>query len=242
MCASVASKNSIRRSGSWKPTSRRGNSLFLEKSSLIRVWKFPVPLRRTLLDEACESRVDIAFAVGRQDKGFDPGRARCGLQSLIWDSEVGFPGLVRKPITLALGTSSHITPDRFAPSVLTTNVTPVTLPPGRLRLGTRPRSTGSAPVGKITGMVVVAALAATAAGAMLGRRRARSRASRRPGERARCPAPGGGRAQAFSAALRDLKAAVTERWQAEEHLRRLYHEREIYRAGQVERNRDQLLH
>src|SRR5215468_8913720 len=84
--------------------------------------------------------------------------------SLIWDSEVGFPGLARKPITLALGTSSRIIPDRFAPSVLTTNVTPLTLPLGRLRLGTRPRSTGSAPVAKTMGMVVVAALAATAAG------------------------------------------------------------------------------
>src|SRR5258708_2893508 len=83
--------------------------------------------------------------------------------SLIWDSEVGFPGLVSKPITLALGTSSRSTPNRFAPSVLTINVTPVTLPPGRLRLETRPRSTGSAPVANTIGMVVVAALAATAA-------------------------------------------------------------------------------
>jgi len=64
----------------------------------------------------------------------------------------------------ALGTSSRSSSNRFAPSVLTINVTPVTLPPGRLRLETRPRSIGSAPVAKTIGMVVVAALLASAAG------------------------------------------------------------------------------
>jgi len=97
-------------------------------------------------------------------RGLMPNARAALCTSLIWDSEVGFPGLVSKPITLALGTSSRSTPNRFAPSVLTINVTPVTLPPGRLRLETRPRSTGSAPVAKTIGMVVVAALAATAAG------------------------------------------------------------------------------
>jgi hypothetical protein len=40
---------------------------------------------------------------------------------------------------------------------------PVTLPPGRLRLGTRPAFTGSTPTEKTTGIVVVAAFAASAA-------------------------------------------------------------------------------
>jgi hypothetical protein len=39
---------------------------------------------------------------------------------------------------------------------------PVTLPPGRLRLGTRPACTGSAPVANTTGIVVDADLAAMA--------------------------------------------------------------------------------
>ena len=43
-------------------------------------------------------------------------------------------------------------------------VTPVTLPPGRFRLATRPVATGSSAVEKTIGMVVVAALAACAAG------------------------------------------------------------------------------
>jgi len=42
--------------------------------------------------------------------------------------------------------------------------TPVTLPPGRLRLATRPSLTGSLPVPKTIGTVVVAALAASAEG------------------------------------------------------------------------------
>jgi hypothetical protein len=43
--------------------------------------------------------------------------------------------------------------------------TPVMFPPGRLKLATSPRSTGSAPMLKTMGMVDVAALAATVAGA-----------------------------------------------------------------------------
>jgi hypothetical protein len=39
---------------------------------------------------------------------------------------------------------------------------PVTLPPGRLKLATRPASTGSPPAVKTIGIVVVAALAADA--------------------------------------------------------------------------------
>ena len=43
-------------------------------------------------------------------------------------------------------------------------VTPVTLPPGRLRLATSPSWTGSAPIPKTIGIVVVAIFAASAAG------------------------------------------------------------------------------
>ena len=43
----------------------------------------------------------------------------------------------------------------------------MTLPPGRLRLATRPSWTGSPPVSKTIGMVVVAAFAASAAGVLV---------------------------------------------------------------------------
>ena len=46
-------------------------------------------------------------------------------------------------------------------------VTPVTLPPGRSRLATRPSRTGSAAISKTIGMVVVAAFAASAAGVVV---------------------------------------------------------------------------
>ena len=59
---------------------------------------------------------------------------------------------------------------------------PVTLPPGRLRLATRPNATGSPPAAKTIGMVVVAAFAASAAAVppatiTATRRRTRSAAS-----------------------------------------------------------------
>jgi hypothetical protein len=65
---------------------------------------------------------------------------------------------------LADGTSSRKTSNCFATSSLLRKFTPVKLPPGRARLATRPDETGSRPVAKTTGMVVVAAFAAIAAG------------------------------------------------------------------------------
>src|SRR5262249_28664998 len=50
----------------------------------------------------------------------------------------------------------------FAPTSLARKVTPVALPPGRLRLATSPSLTGSPPLAKTTGNAVVAALAAIA--------------------------------------------------------------------------------
>src|SRR5262249_19086000 len=67
--------------------------------------------------------------------------------------------LTRSPTALMPGTSSRSKPRRFAASTLLRKVTPVTLPPGRLRLGTSPALTGSLPIAKTIGIVVVAALA-----------------------------------------------------------------------------------
>jgi FlaG/FlaF family flagellin (archaellin) len=44
----------------------------------------------------------------------------------------------------------------------------VALPPGRLRLATRPIATGSPPMAKTIGMVAVAALAASVASVLTG--------------------------------------------------------------------------
>ena len=66
------------------------------------------------------------------------------------------------PIVVALGTSWRSNSKRFAPNTAAKKTTPVTLPPGRLRLVTRPSLTGSLPVTKTIGIVVVAAFAANA--------------------------------------------------------------------------------
>ena len=64
----------------------------------------------------------------------------------------------------APGSNSRKSPSCFAQVTCEMKLTPVTLPPGRLRLATRPSLTGSPPVAKTIGTVVVAALAASAAG------------------------------------------------------------------------------
>ena len=66
-------------------------------------------------------------------------------------------------ICTAFGSISCKTPSRFAASAAVMMLTPVTLPPGRLKLDTRPSATGSAPLTKTIGIVVVAALAASVA-------------------------------------------------------------------------------
>jgi len=52
----------------------------------------------------------------------------------------------------------------FGPNSTDKMVTPVRLPPGRLRLLTRPNSTGSTATAKTTGIELVAAFAANAEG------------------------------------------------------------------------------
>src|SRR4030088_2877886 len=66
------------------------------------------------------------------------------------------------PIVAACGTISCSKPSRFASSELANTNTPGALAPGRLRPATRPNRTGSVAVEKTIGIVVVAALAASA--------------------------------------------------------------------------------
>jgi hypothetical protein len=73
-----------------------------------------------------------------------------------------------RAITVALGTSSHSSSTRFACSVTVNRLTPVKLPPGRLKLVTKPNLIGSLPTAKTIGMVAVAAFAARVAGVLPG--------------------------------------------------------------------------
>ena len=64
-------------------------------------------------------------------------------------------------MVLAAGTSWCSNSSRFAAIVLFSQVTPVRLPVGRLKLDTRPNLIGSPPPRNTIGMVAVAALAAS---------------------------------------------------------------------------------
>ncbi len=83
------------------------------------------------------------------------------------DTALGLPGLIRTPITLAAGNKPCSSCNCFAINVLARKLTPVTLPPGRFMLATRPNFTGSAPIANTIGMLEVAPLAASAAAVAL---------------------------------------------------------------------------
>jgi hypothetical protein len=76
-------------------------------------------------------------------------------------------GLTRKASEPALGSSSCSNSSRFGTISTDAWVTPVMLPPGRLKLATSPSLTGLLAVSKTIGMVVVAAFAASTAGVLL---------------------------------------------------------------------------
>src|SRR6516225_571194 len=69
---------------------------------------------------------------------------------------------MRRATIVALGTSSCSSPNRLGPSSALNQLTPVTLPPGRLMLATRPRSTGLSLLVKTIGIVLVACMATSA--------------------------------------------------------------------------------
>src|SRR5262249_13503699 len=76
----------------------------------------------------------------------------------------GSLGLTSAAMTLALGTIWCNISTCFCTSSTPRLVTPVTLPPGRLRLATSPAATGSIADEKTIGIVVVAAFAASTEG------------------------------------------------------------------------------
>ena len=99
-----------------------------------------------------KGRLDIAFGAGVEDQKLQPERMRrplhvslIGLGNRI--ARVDEHGNER----VAVGTKSCSNSSRFAASSLLSVLTPVTLPPGRLRLATRPSLTGSSPVKKTIG-------------------------------------------------------------------------------------------
>ena len=74
-------------------------------------------------------------------------------------SVVGVPGSRARQLLSPWARAGAAASSRFAPNTPPKKLTPVTLPPGRLRLATRPFLTGSPPLPNTIGIVVVAALA-----------------------------------------------------------------------------------
>ena len=71
--------------------------------------------------------------------------------------------MTKMPITPEAGNRPRNNCNCFATNLLARKLTPVTLPPGRFMLTTRPNLTGSAPIENTIGMLEVADLAASAA-------------------------------------------------------------------------------
>ena len=134
-----------------------------------------------LAREGGESRIDLAAGAGVEDLNLQSE----GAGGFRYVSQRGLggrslAGLTSTAMRTALGTISCSSPSRLATSSATKKLMPVALPPGRARLATRPSLTGSSPTPKTIGIVVVAALAASAAAVLPGvaitatRRRTRS--------------------------------------------------------------------
>ncbi len=68
--------------------------------------------------------------------------------------------LTSTAMDVALGTNCRSSSSRFVPNTPDRKLTPVTLPPGRFMLATRPDLTGSPPPANTIGVVAVTALAA----------------------------------------------------------------------------------
>ena len=137
------------------------------------------------LRERRKGGVDLAVVLASRMMSCSPRVSAAACTSFAPPRYLDCLGFTSTAIADALGTSSRSSSRRFCPNPAS-KVTPVTLPPGRLRLATRPCLTGSLPVTKTIGIVVVAALAASAAPAF-ATITATGRRTNRP------PAPAAGR-------------------------------------------------
>ena len=115
------------------------------------------------LGKRCERAIEIGRGSGLDDIENPAVGARRASISATLGAEFGLSGFTSSPTVTASGTSLRNRSRRFPNSSLLITVTPVMFPPGRLRLSTRPNSTGSEPNPKTIGMVAVAALAANGA-------------------------------------------------------------------------------
>src|SRR5262252_2355484 len=116
------------------------------------------PLPRRESDDPIAARIEVR-------SGCDQQRPRAASSICCsWSAAGGKSGLMSTPIRATPGTRSRNNPSRFGSIRLVNRVTPVTFPPGRLKLSTKPALTGSPPIPNTIGIVVVAAFAASPEG------------------------------------------------------------------------------
>jgi hypothetical protein len=115
------------------------------------------------LREDCEGRFEIAIGSGIHNDELQAQRVRRRLQ--VCDGGLGSRkrGSARTPNRAALGINSRSNWNCFGASSPCKLAMPVAFALGRLRLATRPNATGSLPMPKTIGMVVVADFASNAA-------------------------------------------------------------------------------
>jgi hypothetical protein len=90
-----------------------------------------------LLDESGEGGVNFAVVAGLDDLKLHPFALAASCTLLVSDFATPLVGFTRKAITPPLGASSCSNSSCFGTSCLPKETTPVTLPPGWLRLATR---------------------------------------------------------------------------------------------------------
>src|SRR6516165_11485567 len=124
---------------------------------------------RALARKAGKSRINFADRRGIDDLGLNSD----GTGDFLRDVQRGLGADNIRRIkeygnANSLGTMSCKSRSRLPTTSLTKKLIPVALPLGRARLATRPSPTGSSPTPKMIGIVAVAALAASTAGALPG--------------------------------------------------------------------------
>ena len=97
-----------------------------------------------------------------RNRSCGPVARAAACKSLTCGSDSGLRGLTRMATAVAPGRSSRTRASRLVVNSEVNRFTPVALPPGRLKLATRPNFTGSSAAMKTSGIVSVVALAARA--------------------------------------------------------------------------------
>ena len=118
----------------------------------------------SVCDERREGRVDLVFRRGSQVQQLQSGCATRGLHIFQLALVVLPSGVDQYSERGGPGMSSRSRASRLVPSKELNNITPVALPPGRLRLATSPALITSSPLTKTIGTARVAAFAASTEG------------------------------------------------------------------------------